>query len=207
MCYNLGKSDERVIIMTFEKKFETLKKSLIKADTKKFTEGFAFQVNITDEDCAGAFYIAFVNGEYSVEPYDYKDRTALLTGAAADIAKLAKGTVAVSVEGNVGQVEMYAASFKKPAVKKAPAKKPAAKKAEPAKKEAPAKKVEEAPKAEPVKKAVAEKKVAEVKKPAVAKAAAKTAAPAAKPAEKTEMKTTKTPAVKTAAAKTTEKKK
>ncbi len=204
MCYNLGKSDERVIIMTFEKKFETLKKSLIKADTKKFTEGFAFQVNITDEDCAGAFYIAFVNGEYSVEPYDYKDRTALLTGAADDVAKLAKGTVAVSVEGNVGQVEMYAASFKKPAAKKAPAKKPAAKKAEPAKKEAPAKKVEEAPKTEPVKKTVAE-----VKKPAVAKAAApvaKTAAPAAKPAEKTEMKTTKTPAVKTAA-KTTEKKK
>lgn len=168
--------------MTFEKKFETLKKSLIKADTKKFTEGFAFQVNITDEDCAGAFYIAFVNGEYSVEPYDYKDRTALLTGAAADIAKLAKGAVAVSVEGNVGQVEMYAASFKKPVAKKAPAKKPVAKKAE------------------PVKKAVAEKKVAEVKKPATAK----TVSPAAKPAKKTEMKTTKTPAVKTAD-KTTEK--
>ena len=60
-----------------------------------------------------------------------------------------------------------------------------------------------------VRKAVAEKKVAEVKKPAVVKAAApaaKTAAPAAKPAEKTQMKTTKTPVVKTAA-KTTEKKK
>lgn len=168
--------------MTFEKKFESLKKSLIKADTQKFTESFAFQVNIIDEDCGGAFYIAYVNGEYAVEPYDYKDRTALIIGSAADIAKLAKGIVAVSVEGNVSQVEMLASCFKKPVAKKSPAKKAA-----PAKKPATAK---------------AETKPIAEKKPANKKA--ETPKTTAKPAEKVEMKTTKTPAAKST--KTAEKK-
>lgn len=131
--------------MTFEKKFETLKKSFVKADAKKLTENFAFQVNMTDEDCGGTFYIANLDGSLAVEPYDYKDNTAMLTGLSADVAKLAKGEVAVAVEGNVAQVEMFAKSFSKPAAKKAPAKKPAAKKA-PAKAEAkPAAKTEAKP--------------------------------------------------------------
>ena len=116
--------------MTFEKKFETLKKSLVKADVKKLTENFAFQVNMTDEDCGGTFYVANFDGTLAVEPYDYKDNTAMLTGLSADVAKLAKGEVAVAVEGNTAQVEMFAKSFSKPAAKKAPAKaeaKPAAK--------------------------------------------------------------------------------
>lgn len=156
--------------MTFEKKFETLKKSFVKADLEKLTESFAFQVNMTDEDCGGTFYVAYVDGALAVEPYDYKDNTAVVTGAADDVAKLAKGTVAVAVEGNAAQVEMFAASFVKPA-----AKKPAAKKAAPAKK--PAAKVE---------------KKAEVKaeaKPVAKKAEVKTEAKATKaPAKKTTKK-------------------
>lgn len=157
--------------MTFEKKFETLKKSFVKADLEKLTESFALQVNMTDEDCGGTFYVAYVDGTLAVEPYDYKDNTAVVTGSSADVAKLAKGTVAVAVEGNAAQVEMFAASFVKPA-----AKKPDAKKAAPAKK--PAVKVE---------------KKAEVK--AEVKAEAK---PVAKKEEvKTEAKATKAPAKKT----------
>lgn len=156
--------------MTFEKKFETLKKSFVKADLEKLTESFALQVNMTDEDCGGTFYVAYVDGTLAVEPYDYKDNTAVVTGASADVAKLAKGTVAVAVEGNAAQVEMFAASFVKPV-----AKKPAAKKAAPAKK--PAVKVE---------------KKAEVKaeaKPVVKKAEVKTEAKATKaPAKKTTKK-------------------
>ena len=172
--------------MTFEKKFDSLKKSFAKADTKKFTESFAFQINMTDEDCGGAFYVAFINGNYAVEPYDYVDRTALITGSAADVAKLAKGTVAVTVEGNADQVAMFAASFKKPAAKKAATKKAPAKKAEAKveKKAEPAKKVEK--KAEPAKKVEAkkveakveakvEKKAEPAKKPAAKKAPAKKA--------------------------------
>ena len=156
--------------MTFEKKFETLKKSFVKADLEKLTESFAFQVNMTDEDCGGTFYVAYVDGTLAVEPYDYKDNTAVVTGSSADVAKLAKGTVAVAVEGNAAQVEMFAASFVKPV-----AKKPAAKKAAPAKK--PAAKVE---------------KKAEVKaeaKPVAKKAEVKTEAKATKaPAKKTTKK-------------------
>ena len=156
--------------MTFEKKFETLKKSFVKADLEKLTESFALQVNMTDEDCGGTFYVAYVDGTLAVEPYDYKDNTAVVTGSSADVAKLAKGTVAVAVEGNAAQVEMFAASFVKPA-----AKKPAAKKAAPAKK--PAAKVE---------------KKAEVKaeaKPVAKKAEVKTEAKATKaPAKKTTKK-------------------
>lgn len=156
--------------MTFEKKFETLKKSFVKADLEKLTESFALQVNMTDEDCGGTFYVAYVDGTLAVEPYDYKDNTAVVTGASADVAKLAKGTVAVAVEGNAAQVEMFAASFVKPV-----AKKPAAKKAAPAKK--PAAKVE---------------KKAEVKaeaKPVAKKAEVKTEAKATKaPAKKTTKK-------------------
>lgn len=118
--------------MTFEKKFETLKKSLVKADVKKLTENFAFQVNMTDEDCGGTFYVANFDGTLAVEPYDYKDNTAMLTGLSADVAKLAKGEVAVAVEGNTAQVEMFAKSFSKPAAKKAPAKTPAKAEAKPA---------------------------------------------------------------------------
>ena len=156
--------------MTFEKKFETLKKSFVKADLEKLTESFALQVNMTDEDCGGIFYVAYVDGTLAVEPYDYKDNTAVVTGSSADVAKLAKGTVAVAVEGNAAQVEMFAASFVKPV-----AKKPAAKKAAPAKK--PAAKVE---------------KKAEVKaeaKPVAKKAEVKTEAKATKaPAKKTTKK-------------------
>ena len=156
--------------MTFEKKFETLKKSFVKADLEKLTESFALQVNMTDEDCGGTFYVAYVDGTLAVEPYDYKDNTAVVTGSSADVAKLAKGTVAVAVEGNAAQVEMFAASFVKPV-----AKKPDAKKAAPAKK--PAAKVE---------------KKAEVKaeaKPVAKKAEVKTEAKATKaPAKKTTKK-------------------
>jgi len=147
--------------MTFEKKFDALKKKFDKADTKKFNEDFAIQVVMTDEDCGGIFYIANIDGNYAVEPYDYVDRTANVIAKAADISKLADGVIAKTlvVEGNDKNIKDLAASLKK----KAPAKKAPAKKAEvkpEVKKEAPKK---EAPKKAEPKKATAVK-VKEVKK-------------------------------------------
>ena len=117
--------------MTFEKKFVSLKTKFDKADTKKLPDDFAIQLSMTDEDCGGTFYIANKNGAFSVEPYDYKDNNAAVTGAAAAIAKLAAGTVDSSLEvyGDAAVVEALAGAYKKPAAKKAAAKKPAAKKA------------------------------------------------------------------------------
>ncbi len=63
--------------MTFIEKFDYLKKKYAaKADTSKFTDSFvAAQITMSDEDCGGTFYAAFINGVLSVEPYDYHDNT------------------------------------------------------------------------------------------------------------------------------------
>ena len=63
--------------MTFIEKFDYFKKKYgLKADTSKFKDEFiAAQITMSDEDCGGTFYAAFINGELSVEPYDYHDNT------------------------------------------------------------------------------------------------------------------------------------
>lgn len=126
--------------MTFEEKFQSLKKAFDKADVKKFnSDFFAIQLTMTDEDCGGTFYIEYKDGNYSVEPYNYYDNTATVLAPATSIAKLSKGTVAkdLILGGNEEIVKNLAVALKP--VKKAPAKKTAPKKAEvkktPAKKE------------------------------------------------------------------------
>lgn len=116
--------------MTFEKKFATLKTKFDKADLTKLPENFAIQLTMTDEDCGGTFYIAN-KGAFYVEPYDYKDNNAAVTGTAAIIAKLANGTVdsALKIFGDAAAVDALAGAYKKPTAKKPAAKKPAAKKA------------------------------------------------------------------------------
>ena len=63
--------------MTFIEKFDYLKKKYgLKADTSKFKDEFiAAQITMSDEDCGGTFYAAFIDGKLSVEPYDYHDNT------------------------------------------------------------------------------------------------------------------------------------
>lgn len=63
--------------MTFIEKFDYLKKKYgLKADTAKFKDEFiAAQITMSDEDCGGTFYAAFIDGKLSVEPYDYHDNT------------------------------------------------------------------------------------------------------------------------------------
>lgn len=63
--------------MTFIEKFDYLKKKYAsKADISKFTDSFiAAQITMSDEDCGGTFYCAFINGVLNVEPYDYHDNT------------------------------------------------------------------------------------------------------------------------------------
>lgn len=64
--------------MTFIEKFNQLKKKYGKIDESKLTENFAVQVEMTDEDCGGIFYVAYMNGPFAVEPYDYYDNTAII---------------------------------------------------------------------------------------------------------------------------------
>ncbi len=63
--------------MTFIEKYEYLKKKYaLKADTAKFNDEFiAAQITMSDEDCGGTMYAAFIDGKFSFEPYDYHDNT------------------------------------------------------------------------------------------------------------------------------------
>lgn len=63
--------------MTFIEKFDYLKsKYAVKADTAKFKDSFiAAQITMSDEDCKGTMYAAFIDGTFSFEPYDYHDNT------------------------------------------------------------------------------------------------------------------------------------
>lgn len=144
--------------MIFEKKFQEFKDKFAAADTSKFASPFAMQVNMTDEDCGGIFYIAYVDGVFSVEPYDYVDRTSEIVGLSTEIKKVFSGRIGlekaiaegkVTVYGNPADVAALQASVKKPAAKK-PAKKAEVKK-------------EDTPKKEAVTKEAAPKKAAEKK--------------------------------------------
>lgn len=81
--------------MTFEQAFIKIKEKFAKTDLTKLTESFAIQVNMTDEDCGGAFYIHFDNGVLSVEPYDYYDNTADVTLKKMDLYKILDGKLTV----------------------------------------------------------------------------------------------------------------
>lgn len=153
--------------MTFIEKFEEIKKKIGAPDLSKLNESFAVQVNMTDADCGGAFYIAYIGGNLAIEPYDYHDHTAMIYAKSKDLIDALIGKVDMLAAVMSGKIEVYGnidhvtalATLHKPRAKRAAAKKPAAKKA-------------------------AEKKPAE-KKPAAKKALAK------KTAEKTAEKKAK----------------
>lgn len=167
--------------MTFIEKYNKLSKKLIKADITKYTENFAIQVTMDDEDCGGTFFVAYIDGAFKVEPYDYVDNTVNINILSSTLEKLIdkKVTVdeafeadAIAANGNADHVVMLFEGFEKK-VRKAPAKKTAPKAEEKTEPKKATKKVEEkkvAKKAEPKKEEV---KKEEVKKPAAKKTTTK----------------------------------
>lgn len=129
--------------MTFIEKFEAINKKYGKIDESKLTENFAVQIELTDEDCGGIFYVAYANGKpFEVQPYDYHDNTAsikvsskvlenILSGKADAVAQFFAGKL--KVEGNLDHAIMLVDLMKKEPVKRA-------KKAEKSTEEKPAKK-------------------------------------------------------------------
>ncbi len=165
--------------MTFQEAFKKITEKFNGVKTNGFEDFFAIQVNLTDEDCGGIFYIEYKDAKLNVEPYDYIDRTTVVTAPRAELMKvlggtaLAKGAIEkgkIEVNGNVEcfitLADALKAANKKPAAKKAvkkvAEKKEPVKKAEPKKEEI--KKVEEQKKETPKK--TEPKKAAEIKKEA-----------------------------------------
>lgn len=118
--------------LTFTEKFEAIKKKFTNADLSHLTENFAVQINLTDDEYGGSFYIAYTNGTLDVEPYDYHDRSAMVTAAAKTFEDFLDGKKQVGdlmIEGNSEHVKMIGlAAKKKPTPKKSTAKKTTAKK-------------------------------------------------------------------------------
>ena len=119
--------------MTFEKKFAEFKEKFSDPDTKKITEDFAIQVEMTDEDCGGIFYIASIDGAFSIEPYDYVDNTARIAGPSTNLKRIFTGKMGIDkaladgkieIHGNIDNIRLLPNLIRKPAApKKAPAKK------------------------------------------------------------------------------------
>ena len=79
--------------MTFIEKYEYLKKKYaLKADAAKFTDAFiAAQITLSDEDCGGTMYAAYIDGTFSFEPYDYHDNTVAVIVSSALLEECIKG--------------------------------------------------------------------------------------------------------------------
>lgn len=133
--------------MTFKKVFSDLEKLIVKADHASLEGEFAFQCCVVG-DGEGTFYIAFKDGVLDVQPYDYKNHTAVFKADADTYKRILGGemTAAEAVEKGLLSVEnnesgcadiltflsakgtaKKTAAAKKPAAKAAAAKKPAAK--------------------------------------------------------------------------------
>ncbi len=107
--------------MTFIEKFNELKAQLPTIENGTFEEDFAIQVNMTDPECGGTFYIASIGGVFYMEPYDYRDHTACVTAPASFFSELLAGKAdpvkafmfgEVRVEGNFEHVKALAPLLK-----------------------------------------------------------------------------------------------
>lgn len=113
--------------MTYEQAFAKIKEGLKDVDTSKLTGNFAVQVDLINKDCSGAFYIAYFDGIFAVEPYDYVDNAARIAIMYGDFNKLVSGKLNVqkaieaekiAVTGDVAKIEELTTLVKKPVVKK-----------------------------------------------------------------------------------------
>ena len=108
--------------MTFIEKFNQIKKKYGKIDESKLTENFAVQVEMTDEDCGGIFYVAYMNGPFAVEPYDYYDNTAIIKVSSKVLENILSCKTdpmdaffagEIKVEGDIGHALMLVELMKK----------------------------------------------------------------------------------------------
>lgn len=179
--------------MTFKKVFSDLEKLILKADHASLEGEFAFQCCVVG-DGEGTFYIAFKDGVLDVQPYDYKNHTAVFKADADTYKRVLGGEMTaaeavekglLSVENNEsGCADILTFLSAKGTTKKTAAKKPAARttakaEAKPAAKAAV--KAEAKPAAKAAVKAEAKEEAPAKKAAAAKKPAAKAAAAAKKP--------------------------
>ena len=124
--------------MTFIQAFDKISER-INGNAKITTDKdfFAIQVELTNKDCSGIFYIKYEYGNLSIEPYDYRDNSVAISLSYLTFNKLIDGRIDVAsgiASGNIDAVgDLTAAEAICSIVPKE--EKPVAKKAVPAKTE------------------------------------------------------------------------
>ena len=96
--------------MTYAEFFCEIKGKFMGVDVSDIHEHLAYQFNIVDEEAGGIFYVEVKDGQLSVEPYEYYDRSAMFTSDPDTLMKIAAGKVdpvwafttgKLKVEGNI----------------------------------------------------------------------------------------------------------
>lgn len=96
--------------LTYEKIVETVRKRFADVDVSSVPGTVAYQFNIVGK-VEGIFYVEIKDGQLHVEPYDYKDRNAIITMNGTNLIKLINGkldpvlaftTGKLKVDGDLG---------------------------------------------------------------------------------------------------------
>ena len=93
--------------MTYADAFHKIKAKLANVDTSSFDTDFAIQVTIKDEDAAGTFYVAYIGGEFLVEPYDYRDNVAAIDITTDNFLKLVAGRIKAEKALEDGRIDCF----------------------------------------------------------------------------------------------------
>lgn len=89
--------------MTYGQLVKKIQKAAQKTDASVVGEHVAIQVNVTGE-AEGIFYIEIAEGKVNVEPFEYYDRDAQITGNAEDLVKLMNGKLDPIMAYSLGMI-------------------------------------------------------------------------------------------------------
>ena len=99
--------------MTYEQIVAKVKEKFAEADASAINGVVALQINLEGKNTNGIFYIEVKDHKVNVEPYDYHDRSALVTVNPTNLLKLLDGKLDpieaytkgnVAIEGDAGAV-------------------------------------------------------------------------------------------------------
>ena len=99
--------------MTYEQIVAKVKEKFAEADASAINGVVALQINLEGKNTNGIFYIEVKDHRVNVEPYDYHDRSALVTVNPTNLLKLLDGKLdpieaytkgKVAIEGDAGAV-------------------------------------------------------------------------------------------------------
>ena len=82
--------------MTYEQVVAKIKDKFVDADASKIDGVVALQINLEGKNTQGIFYIEVKDHSVNVEPYDYIDRSALVTINPTNLMKLVDGKLTLA---------------------------------------------------------------------------------------------------------------